>query len=92
MKKTLSLLMMFAFFGGWAQQGPKNTPQSKTQAKKANFRVQVFKKTDTSSLEALSVSLTKGEAYLWCACRISKTSLFAMARIMEPSLNHKNLL
>ena len=51
-----------------------------------------FKKTDTTALEALSVSLTKGEAYLWCACGMSKISRFAMGRIMEPSLNHKNLL
>ena len=51
-----------------------------------------FKKTDTTTLEALSVSLTKGEAYLWCACGMSKISRFAMGRIMEPSLNHKNLL
>jgi len=53
MKKTLSLLMMFAFFGGWAQS-PKNTQQPKTQAKKANFRVQVFKKTDTSDIKILN--------------------------------------
>jgi sterol desaturase/sphingolipid hydroxylase (fatty acid hydroxylase superfamily)/CDGSH-type Zn-finger protein len=35
-----------------------------------------FKKTDTSSLEALSVSLTKGENYLWCACGMSTKQPF----------------
>ena len=35
-----------------------------------------FKKTDTTTLEALSVPLTKGEAYLWCACGISKNQPF----------------
>jgi sterol desaturase/sphingolipid hydroxylase (fatty acid hydroxylase superfamily)/CDGSH-type Zn-finger protein len=35
-----------------------------------------FKKTDTSSSEAIPVSLTKGEAYLWCACGMSKDQPF----------------
>ena len=37
---------------------------------------QGLKKTDTTTLEALSVSLTKGEAYLWCACGMSKNEPF----------------
>ena len=35
-----------------------------------------FKKIDTRSLQAISVSLTKGELYLWCACGMIKNKSF----------------
>ena len=35
-----------------------------------------YKKLNTSSLNSLTVPLTKGENYLWCACGMSKTQPF----------------
>ena len=35
-----------------------------------------FKKINTRSLHAISVSLNKGEVYLWCACGMSKNYPF----------------
>ena len=35
-----------------------------------------FKKTNSTSLDSISVSLTKGESHIWCACGLSNTQPF----------------
>ncbi|MFN4762053.1 LysM peptidoglycan-binding domain-containing protein [Gillisia sp. Q332] len=56
MKKTISFLMLFLWFLGSYAQNPKkqiNTAKT-TNAQKANFRVQVFEKKDSSSIKLLN--------------------------------------
>lgn len=54
MKKLVSLLMIFAFLGLQAQNPDKKKDTSDPEAKKANFRVQVFEKKDTTSTKLLT--------------------------------------
>jgi membrane-bound lytic murein transglycosylase D len=54
MKKTISFLMLFVFLGVYAQKPNKQLNTDKaTNAQKANFRVQVFEKKDSSSIKLL---------------------------------------
>jgi len=55
MKKIATLLMLFICFGLMAQKTPvKKTNKIIDKAEKANFRVQVFKKSDTAKIELKS--------------------------------------
>ncbi|MFO7720958.1 MAG: LysM peptidoglycan-binding domain-containing protein [Gillisia sp.] len=54
MKKTISFLMLFVFLGSYAQSPKKQINTAKaSNAQKANFRVQVFEKKDSSSIKLL---------------------------------------
>jgi len=50
-------------------------PLIKSKDKKSELSAG-YKKLNTSSLNSLTVPLTKGENYLWCACGMSKTQPF----------------
>jgi sterol desaturase/sphingolipid hydroxylase (fatty acid hydroxylase superfamily)/CDGSH-type Zn-finger protein len=50
-------------------------PLIKSEDKKSELSAD-YKKLNTSSLNSLTVPLTKGENYLWCACGMSKTQPF----------------
>jgi sterol desaturase/sphingolipid hydroxylase (fatty acid hydroxylase superfamily)/CDGSH-type Zn-finger protein len=50
-------------------------PLIKSEDKKSELSAG-YKKLNTSSLNSLTVPLTKGENYLWCACGMSKTQPF----------------
>ncbi|MCF4100649.1 LysM peptidoglycan-binding domain-containing protein [Gillisia sp. M10.2A] len=52
MKKSISFLMLFAVLGAMAQTPKKQTnDKANAKAEKANFRVQVFKKPDSTSIK-----------------------------------------
>jgi membrane-bound lytic murein transglycosylase D len=52
MKKIITILMLFVFFGSMGQKNPvKNNSKPLNKSQKANFRVQVFKKSDSSKIE-----------------------------------------
>ncbi|MGB8703776.1 MAG: LysM peptidoglycan-binding domain-containing protein [Gillisia sp.] len=55
MKNILSFLMLFAFFGAMAQTSPKKDNKArKTEVKKANFRVQVFKRPEQGEIKLVA--------------------------------------
>ena len=52
MKKLITIVFLFVFFGATAQKKPIKTPvKPATQTEKANFRVQVFQKADSSKIQ-----------------------------------------
>lgn len=51
MKKAICFLMLFVFLGSFAQTPIKQKKPVKAQTEKANFRVQVFEKKDSSSIK-----------------------------------------
>ncbi len=52
MKKIITVLLLFVFYTSVGQKTPaKNNSKTPTKSEKANFRVQVFKKSDSAKLE-----------------------------------------
>lgn len=74
MKKAICFLMLFAFLGSFAQTPAKQKKPVKAQTEKANFRVQVFEKKDSSSIKLVKPDPEFKEK-LPIGAKISKTSV-----------------